>query len=333
MIKFVFAFVASFFSIELIKLLLVGRLRQWAKKTKSSWDDLLLEIIDRWDKKIIALISLMAAARIVSLAGSLTQFIQQTTMVGIGIYVGLSFHKVVDYVFTKYSLQKKENNTSFDPTILEFLRQVLKLIFWLVMILLILQNLGLEVSALVGGLGIGGLAVAFAIQNILSDIFSSISIYFDKPFGIGDYIQIGTDSGTVKKIGIKSTRLQTPRGEELIISNKELTQARVQNFKKLRSRRVSFTFYVEDKTTASKLENIPQLISSVLKGMEKVELVRVHLVDLGHTGPKFEVIYNFGSKDFGEYRDAHQTIMLKLLKTFEKEKIKIAHPVRSKDLV
>ena len=144
---------------------------------------------------------------------------------------------------------------------------------------MLLSNLGVNVTSIVASLGIGGIAVALAAQNILSDIFSSFSIYFDRPFEIGDYIQLGTDTGTVEKIGSKTTRIRTMQGEELIVSNQELTTARVQNFKRMEERRVAVKLGVEYGTVLEKLEKIPSYLEDIVKAQENVRFDRCFFIE------------------------------------------------------
>ena len=253
---------------------------------------------------------------------------QKLLVIALGWLTGYVLLLLLERYTNRYAKRRSQIDPQFDRTFLDFLFRTTRVIIWILVAIVILQNLGVQITALIGGLGIGGLAVAFAFQNILSDIFSSISIYFDKPFGVGDYIQVGSDSGTVKKIGMKSTRLQTQRGEELIISNRELTQARVQNFKRLSKRRSVINFGVEYETSPAKLSSIPGLIATAFHGVGKAELERVHLIEFGESSLNYEVVYFFGAKDYTAYRDAHQQIMLRMLDLFNKAKINMAYPVQ-----
>ncbi len=200
---------------------------------------------------------------------------------------------------------------------------------WLVAAIIVFQNLGYNVSALVAGLGVGGIAIAFAVQNILTDIFSSFSIYFDRPFQEGDYIVVGDDSGTVKKIGIKSTRIQSLKGEELIVSNKELTETRIHNYKKMRERRISFNFGVVYETPTEKLRKIPEIVKSITDKIELVRLDRVHFDKFGDFSLSFEVVYYLNTSDYNKYMDIQQDINIDLKEAFKKEKIDFAYPTQT----
>ena len=179
------------------------------------------------------------------------------------------------------------------------------------------------------GLGIGGIAIAFALQNILSDIFASFSIYFDKPFKVDDFIIIGDDKGVVKKIGIKSTRIQTLQGEELVISNKELTESRVHNYKKMERRRIVFVFGVTYETPTEKVKKIPSIIKDIIEKTELADIDRVHFKEFADFSLNFEVVYYLKTSDYAEYMDTQQEINLAMKEHFEKEQIEFAYPTQT----
>lgn len=195
--------------------------------------------------------------------------------------------------------------------------------------IIVLENLGYNVKSLATGLGIGGIAVALAMQNVLSDIFASFSIYFDQPFRVGDFIVIGNERGTVKNIGVKSTRLQSLQGEELIISNKELTQAQIHNYKKMQRRRIVFGFGVVYDTPVAKLKKILDIVKEITESIDIVDLDRVHFTKFGDYSLQFEVVYFLNSNDYTKYMDIQQEINLKIKEKFEKEKIKMAFPTQT----
>ena len=211
----------------------------------------------------------------------------------------------------------------------EILNKIIKGVLWAVAVIIILSNFGYNVSALAAGLGIGGLAIAFAMQNILSDVFASFSIYFDKPFRIGDFIIVGDDLGTVKHIGIKTTRIQTLQGQELIISNKELTETRVNNYKKMERRRISFTFGVEYGTKLKQLKKISSIVKEILDKIKIADLDRVHFKQFGDFSLNFEVVYYVNKPDYLTYMDTQQEINFALKERFEKEGIVFAFPTQT----
>ena len=232
---------------------------------------------------------------------------------------------LVDFGLRK--MAKKKGNE--DASAFQGMRLVIKILLWSIGFLLVLSNLGFDITSLIAGLGIGGVAIALAVQNILGDIFSSFSIVFDKPFKVGDYIVIEPDRGIVKKIGLKTTRLETLQGEELIISNKELTSARVQNFKKMKQRRINFNVGVTYETSPAKLKEIDALIEKIIKGVKDVEFVRCHFQGFGDFSLNFEVVYLVKSGDYAVFMDKQEEINFAIVNAFTKNKIDMAYPTQT----
>jgi small-conductance mechanosensitive channel len=181
-------------------------------------------------------------------------------------------------------------------------------------------------------MGVAGIAIAFALQNVLSDAFSAFSIYFDKPFEIGDYIVVGEYSGTVKKIGMKSTRVQLLQGEELVLANSVLTTTNVRNYKKMKKRRINFSFGVTYDTPTKKLKKIPDIIKDIINP-EKLKYVykldRAHFTEFGDYSLKFDVVFYMDNKDYAIYRDTQQAINFAIREAFEKEGIEMAFPTQT----
>ena len=233
-------------------------------------------------------------------------------------------------IFINYILKNRlDENESEAKSAMSAINIIVKIVLWSVGILLILSNLGINVTSLLAGLGIGGVAVALAIQNILSDLFSSFAIHFDKPFVIGDFIVVGDKMGTVKKIGIKTTRIQALQGEEIVISNQELTSSQIQNFKKMQERRVVFTFGVTYGTSNEKLKSIPEIIKKIINELSEVRLDRVHFKEFGDSALLFEIAFYVDTGDYNKYMDIRQEINLKINKQFSENMIEMAYPTQT----
>ena len=198
-----------------------------------------------------------------------------------------------------------------------------RLILWTVMLLLVLDNFGVNITALATSLGVGGIAVALAVQNILGDLFASLSIVMDKPFVIGDSIGVDTLSGTVEHIGLKTTRIRSSTGEQLIFANSDVLKARLRNYKRMQERCITFSFGVPFGTAAALLEKIPALVQAAIDGRETVRFDRAHFKDLGGSAYTFEVVYWVRTPDYRTYMDAQQAINLALVRAFENEGIPI----------
>lgn len=205
---------------------------------------------------------------------------------------------------------------------------LLRIVLWSFGGLFILSNIGVEVTSLIAGLGIGGIAVAFALQGILSDLFSSLSIYIDKPFRIGDFIVIGDEAGTVEKIGIKTTRIRTLQGEELVMSNAELTTAHIHNFKKMQERRVTMTFGVIYETPVEVLKTIPGMVKELFADIPDTRFDRVYFTRLADFALEFEVVYHIDSRDIEMFLKAQEAFHFALLERFATAGIEFAYPTQ-----
>lgn len=204
-----------------------------------------------------------------------------------------------------------------------------RVLVWALVLLLALDHLGFDITALVTGLGIGGIAVALAVQNILGDLFASLSIVLDKPFVVGDFIVIENLRGNVEQIGIKTTRIRSLDGELIVFSNADLLKSRIRNFKRMQERRIQFSFGVTYQTTADKLGQIPQMVCEIVEAKEGARFDRTHFKEYGDSSLNFEVVYYVLSPEFGVYMDIQQAINLELFRKFAEEGIEFAYPTRT----
>jgi small-conductance mechanosensitive channel len=205
---------------------------------------------------------------------------------------------------------------------------LLKIAGWTLALLIVLDNLGVQISGLLTGLGIGGVAIAFAAQAILGDIFSYFSIFLDKPFEVGDFIIVGEYMGVVEKTGIKTTRIRSLSGEELVFSNKDLTASRIRNYKTMSERRVDFRFGIKYDTPLEKLEKVGEMVKSIIDNIEQIRFDRANFHSFGDFALIFEVVYYIELSDYNIYKDIQETINLELVRTFRDEGIEFAFPTQ-----
>lgn len=204
---------------------------------------------------------------------------------------------------------------------------LLRLTLWVIAFLMVLDNFGFNITALVASLGIGGIAVALAVQNILGDLFASLSIMLDKPFEIGDFIIVGDVLGSVEHIGLKTTRLRGLGGEQVIFSNGDLLKSRIHNHKRMESRRVAFVLRVAYGASEQQLARVPELVREVVTAQPDVVFERAHFFNFAEWSLNFEVVYHFQSPDYIAHMDAQQAILLEIYRRFEREQIRFAHPL------
>jgi len=202
------------------------------------------------------------------------------------------------------------------------------LVIWAMAMLLALDNLGVQIKPLLAGLGIGGIAVALAVQTVLGDVLASVSIALDKPFSVGDSLTIDTFQGTVEHIGVKSTRLRSLSGEQIIIANADIIKARVRNFGRMGERRALFQFGVNYDTPTDVLAKIPGEIRKIVEAQADTRFDRCHLLTYGDTALQYELVYFMTKPDFGLYADTQQAINLALLDKLRELKVQLAAPTR-----
>jgi small-conductance mechanosensitive channel len=206
---------------------------------------------------------------------------------------------------------------------------IAKIAIWSIVLLLALDNIGFQVTALIASLGIGGIAIGLAVQNILGDLFASLSIALDKPFVIGDFINVGEFSGTVEYIGLKSTRLRSLSGEQVVFSNSDLLSSRIRNFKRMARRRILFTFGVTYDTPPDKLAVVPNIVKEILAEQENATYDRAHFKEFGDFSLNFEVVYMMEVPDYNSYMDTQQKVNIELFKRLSEENIGFAYPTQT----
>jgi len=205
----------------------------------------------------------------------------------------------------------------------------IKIVIWSFALILYFDNIGIKITSLLAGFGVGGIAIAFAAQSILVDLFCWFTIYFDRPFEMGDFLVIGEQKGTVEHIGMKTTRLRAPNGEQIVLANSDLTNSRINNFKTLVERRVLFKLGVGYETTDEQLRLIPQLVKDIVLQVGNSRFDRVHFCGFGSYSLDFEIVYYVQSNDYMTYMDVNQEVNLRIKSEFEKHGISFAFPTQT----
>jgi small-conductance mechanosensitive channel len=224
-----------------------------------------------------------------------------------------------------YAAHKAEQNKAI-ANALGLIQLFARVVVWSIAFLLILNNLGFDVTALVAGLGIGGIAIALAAQNILGDLFASLAIVLDQPFVVGDAVLLGDKTGTVERIGIKTTRIRSITGEELVVSNADLLTSRIHNYKRMAERRVVFTIGITYQTPADKVEKLPDMLRAIVSSQELVRFERAHFARYGDFALIYEVVYWMLSPDYTIYMDTQQRINFAIYRQLQDEQVEFAYP-------
>lgn len=326
-ILFLISLITSLVVIKIIEYFLLKRLNVWAEKTKTSIDGLLVRGIRKYLMPIIYFAIIYLNTKILYLNPTLTRIIDTVILALTTVIGAISISSVTVFILNKYWENKiKDTNNKLA---LKWIARITKAIIWGIALILFLDNIGVKTNSLVAGLGIGGVALAFAAQAILADAFCFLTILFDRPFEIGDFIIAGEQMGTVEHIGVKNTRLRALSGEQLIFSNTDLTSSRIRNYKTMEQRRVLFTIGVTYDTTYDKLKEIPELIKSIIENVQDTSFLRTHFFSYGAYSLNFEIAYYVLSSDYDKYMDIHQEINLRIKEEFDKLSIKFAFPTQT----
>lgn len=301
-------FIFSAYILTMIKFLLI---RLFKEKPKS----FLPKIIQQIGWPFTIFISLIISLRFVDASFIPDNYLFLISFVFISYYSLKIVQFLLDYFF-----KPKEEEFGL---IVKFVRMAITWIVWFVVFISVLNNLGFNVSTILTSFGILTIAIVFTVQNILMDIFSYIFIYLDKPFKIGDFIVVGNESGTVKKIGLRSTRVLSLKGEELIFSNRKLTDNVIHNHRKMIKRRKTFKIRVSQDTSLKDLKRLLNEIKKIIKDEEITELERVHLGDIEGSLFVFEAVYYIKSNEYNVYMDVQENINFKIKEFLEKNNIKL----------
>jgi small-conductance mechanosensitive channel len=319
-----------FLLIKLVRLILVSRLRRLSERRPTDVVEFFIAALDNLRLWFLLGMSLLAGSLLLALPPRTEAVLATLAALAVLMQAALAGNAVLTLLISRYS-QRKLQTDAGSVTTVTMLGFLARLGLWTIVVLLVMQNVGINVSALVAGLGIGGIAVALAAQNILGDLFGSLSIVLDKPFVLGDFLIVDDKMGSVEKIGIKSTHLRSLSGEQLIISNADLLKSRIHNYKRMHERRIVFAIGVTYQTPPAKLAAISGMLKQAVvgEGGDRVRFDRAHFKALGASSLDFEVVYYVLSPDFNLYMDIQQRINLWLFQRFADEGIEFAYPTQT----
>lgn len=316
-------FVIALIILYILQKIVMSRFEKFAKKTKTEIDDVIVKFIYSIRPRLYIVLAAYISLRTLTLTPMVLNVINVIVIVVIIFQVTRSIQIIIEFVAKKLSNDADDKHAK---SAAHLLSAIAIIVVWLFGILMILSNVGVNVSSLIAGVGIVGIAIAFAIKEILADLFSSFSIYFDRPFKAGDTVKIGEDIGVIQKIGIKTTRVKSRTGEELIVSNQDITSSRVHNLKRMDHRNVRAKFIVEFDTPVDKLKQIPENIKNLIADIDNVECKRVHLKEFGEWGFIFETLYTVNSRDYTDYMDVQQEINFAITEMLNEMSVQIAVP-------
>ena len=320
--------VVAFALLKIVLKVLINRISVLAKSTATQIDDLFVAMLKRTKNFTLFASSAYIASNTVTLKPATSAFWLKALIVllilqaGIWINSGFSF-------WLKDTIKKRQEEDAASITTITLLGVIARISLWIIILMLLLGNLGVNITGLVTGLGIGGIAVALAVQNILGDLLASLSIVLDKPFVVGDFIVVDSLMGTIEHIGLKTTRIRSLSGEQLIFSNNDLLKSRVHNYKRMAERRILFGFGVIYQTSLEKLKAIKEIVSDIIIKVDKARFDRVHFKEYGDSALNFEVVYFVADPDYNIYMDVQETINQEIFRRFAEEGIDFAYPTQT----
>jgi small-conductance mechanosensitive channel len=332
------ALLAGGVTVAAIKLglrLSLRRLQALSQHTRTQFDDALVSVLQHTSTSLVWIVGLLVGLGLLPLDDRWHGRVAQLWFSVVALQFGLWGQQAVLLLLTAH--QQRQNlrhgvdgnaaaALSATATLLSW---GLRAALWAIVALAVLSNLGVNITAFVASLGIGGIALALAVQNILGDLFASMAIAVDKPFEVGDSVTVGNVNGTVERVGLKTTRIRSLGGEQIVMSNAELLKQTVANFKRLQTRRVLFGFGITYDATAEQVAAVPQLLRELIEADPQLEYVRAHFKGFGESSLDFEVVYRVKHPDYDVYMDRQQALNLALMRAFEQRGISFAFPTRT----
>ncbi|MEM4159131.1 MAG: mechanosensitive ion channel family protein, partial [Candidatus Anstonellales archaeon] len=300
-----------------------------AEKSTTKYDNYLIDAISELKWPFYTWISLHLSLQVLTLPKSFSIFLDILATIMIAYYISKALLKFIELVIKDWN-SRADPEDRVEDNVIDLVVNVIRIVIIVFAIVTVLTNLGIDTTALITGLGIGGLAVAFAFQRIMEDIFAFFMIHIDKPIKKGEFIVVGNYAGTVERIGLKSTRLRSRSGEEIVVSNKDLLNSWINNFGRMSERRYLLRIGVTYDTPADKLERIPKILEEeIIRASNELKINRIHFVSYGDFSLIFEAYISIYKVDYVEYLNVVQQINLNIKRRFDQEGISFAFPSQS----
>ena len=319
-------FIAGIIIINIFKKIVLKRLKKWAEKTETTLDDYLIRGIEKAIVPLLYYGSFYLGIKTLKIDPEISTVINDVSIIFVTF---LALRIITSFIGYSLSSFVRKRGSEARQKEIKGITTIITLLIWTVGLVFLLDNLGLKVTSVITGLGIGGIAIALAAQAVLGDLFAFFVIFFDRPFEIGDFLIIGDKMGAVEHIGLKTTRLRSLGGEQLIFSNKDLTDSRIQNYKRMERRRIVFQIGVIYSTKAEQLEEIPIFVRKIIEDQKDTTFDRGHFASYGDFSLNFQFVYYVLSPDYNKYMDTQQAINLDIYKEFEKRGLEFAFPTQT----
>lgn len=316
------------YALALLKTGVVMRLKRVAQKTKTDWDDFVIAMLAGTKKWVIVIISLFCASLVIGMPERMSDACRAIAILALLTQAGMWGNSVLVF----WHKRTRESCLESDPsrvTAVNLAGFFGRVLLYSVLVLLFLDNLDVDVTALVASFGIGGIAIALALQNVLTDLFACLAISMDKPFVVGDFIIVGDLTGTVENIGLKTTRLRSISGEQLVVGNSDLLSSRIHNYKQMAERRIVFSFGILYQTPLDTVKKVPDVVKAIVETQEKARFDRAHFKSFGDSSLDFEVVYFMTEPDYELYMDTQEAINFEMIQKFEAMDVEFAYPTQT----
>ncbi|MEO7243498.1 MAG: mechanosensitive ion channel family protein [Variovorax sp.] len=323
------ALLISYLVITLLLRFVLSRMRLLASRTATHFGDVIVEVLDGTSQVLIALVALLIGIGMLDLPERWHLRVNQLWFVVIVLQVGMWGTRAIAISVARYVRRHSTATMTQVSASATLMSWGLRTLLWTVVLLAMLSNMGVNITAFVTSLGVGGIAIALAVQNILGDLFASLSIAVDKPFEVGDVITVGSVTGTVQLIGLKSTRIRSLQGEQVVMGNTELLKQTINNYRTLAERRIVFKFGVTYDATPDQLEEIPNVLKRLVTADDKLRFDRAHFKGFGDSSLDFEVVYFVLDPGYGVYMDRQQALNLALMRELSAMGVEFAFPTRT----
>ena len=317
-----------YLTLSILRRVIARRIEALAARTSTDWDDLAAEIVRRTRPYFLAAIAIYAATRVVAPPAQIARILGAAAIVVVLLQAGVWGNGIIGFGAEHY-IKSRAAGDSGTRTTIRAVGYAARFVLWGLLVVTALQNFGINVTALVTGLGIGGIAIALAVQNILGDLFAALAIVVDKPFVVGDFIIVDQVKGTVEHVGLKTTRLRSLGGEQIVLANSDLLKSRVSNYRLMLERRVVFHLDIAYDTSPDTVERIPAIVKEIVTRQQPTRFERCHFLAWMESSLRIETVYFVLEGDYNRYADIQQAVNLEILRRFHAEKIEFAFPSRT----
>lgn len=320
--------VVVFVGLRVIRHVILTRLKGLVERTTNVVDDLAVDLVRGTGWPFLLVLALFVGSFFLALPPGHTLVLRRAFTILLFFQVGAWANRLISFSVDTYLKDRSASELGSRLAVVALFNFFARVVVWSVVVLLILDNLGVDVTTLIAGLGVGGIAIGLALQSVLKDTFASLSIILDKPFEVGDFVIVDEFAGTVEEIGLKTTRIRSIAGEQLVFGNDDLLSCRIRNLKRMEERRVLFRFTVGFETANDALAGIGEMMREIVESVEHTRFDRAHLKELVADGLEYEVAYYVTIPDYNLMRDVHEAICLELHRRFHEGGIRFAHPTR-----